>query len=79
METKKKTGFKPGEHPNSLANLIHEGRPKAYGTDKKQRYLSITEEGWNGAKDIAQMLDCTGVSDLIEKLGRGELKVISSQ
>ena len=74
---KKKTTYKPGEHPNSLANLIHEGRPKAYGAEKKQRYLSITEEGWNGAKDVAKMADCTSVSDLIEKLGRGEIKIFS--
>ena len=78
MAKKKKSAYKPGEHPNSLANLIHSGRPKVYGAEKKQRYLSVTEEGWNGAKGVAEMVDCTGVSDLIEKLGRGELKVISA-
>ena len=75
---KKKTSYKPGEHPNSLANLVHEGRPKAYGAEKKQRYLSITEEGWNGVKDVAKMADCNSVSDLIEKLGRGDIKIISA-
>ena len=79
MKTSKKSEYRPGEHPNSIANLIHEGRPKAYVADKKQRYLSITEEGWEGAKDVAKMLECRGVSDLIEKLGRVELKIISSK
>lgn len=78
MSQKTKSSYKQGEHPNSLANLIHEGRPKIYGTEKKQRYLSITEEGWMGAKDIAQTVECRSVSDLIEKLGRGELKVVST-
>jgi len=78
MARNKKTTYKPGEHPNSLANLTHEGRPKAYGTEKKQRYLSVTEEGWSGVRDVAKMVNCTSVSDLIEKLGRGNLKVISS-
>ena len=78
MARKKKTTYKPGEHPNSLANLTHEGRPKAYGVEKKKRYLSVTEEGWNGVKDIVEMVDCSSVSDLLEKLGRGELKIIST-
>ena len=78
MASKKKTNYKPGEHPNSLANLIHQGRPKAYGTEKKQRYLSITEEGWNGVKNVAKMADCNSVSDLLEKLGRGDFKIISA-
>lgn len=78
METSKKSEYKPGEHPNSLANLIHKGRPLAYGSSKKQRYLSITEEGWKGAQDIAEKLDCRGISDLIEKLGRGEFQILSS-
>ncbi len=78
MTDKKKSSYQRGEHPNSLANLTHSGRPKAYGAAKKQRYLSITEEGWNGAKDVAKETDCTSVSDLIEKLGRRELKIVSA-
>ena len=77
MTRKKKSVYKQGEHPNSLANLIHSGRPKTYRAEKKQRYLSVTEEGWDGVKDVAKMVDCTSVSDLLEKLGRGELKVMS--
>ena len=77
MKRKKKSVYKQGEHPNSLANLIHSGRPKTYGAEKKQRYLSVTEEGWDGVKDVVKKVDCTSVSDLLEKLGRGDLKVIS--
>ncbi len=78
MAKDKKNTYKPGEHPNSKANLIHSGRPTTYGAEKKQRYLTITEEGWNGVKDVAKIADCRSVSDLIEKLGRGELKIISA-
>jgi hypothetical protein len=75
---KEKSIYKQGEHPNSLANLIHSGRPKTYGVEKKQRYLSVTEEGWDGVKDVAKTVECRSVSDLLEKLGRGELKIISA-
>ena len=78
MTDKKKSSYQRGEHPNSLANLTHSGRPKAYGAAKKQRYLSITEEGWNGAKDVAKETDCTSVSDLIEKLGRNNFQFSSA-
>lgn len=77
MIRKKKSIYKQGENPNSQANLIHPGRPLAYGVEKKQRYLSVTEEGWDGVKDVVKKVDCTSVSDLLEKLGRGDLKVIS--
>ena len=75
--TKAKT-YKPGEHPNSRANLVHNGRPKAYATEKKQRYLSITEEGWEGAQAAVKAYGYTSLSDLIEKLGRGHVKISAS-
>lgn len=71
-KTKTKT-YKPGEHPNSQANLNREGRPKTYGTEKKQRYLSVTEEGWEGAQAAARASGFSSLSDLIEKLGRGDV------
>jgi hypothetical protein len=65
-----------GEHPNSQANLTyHAGRPKTYGVEKKKRYLSVTEEGWEKAKEAAKVAGCSGISDLLEKLGRGQLKL----
>lgn len=76
MTQVKQKGFKPGEHPNSQANLTyHGGRPKAYSGDKKQRYLSITEEGWEGAQSAARVAGCSSLSDLIEKIGRGQLQL----
>jgi hypothetical protein len=68
--------YAPGEHPNSQANLTyHGGRPQAYGTEKKKRYLTVTDEGWEGVQVIAQNWGCASVSDLLEKLGRGKLKI----
>jgi hypothetical protein len=75
MTKTKEKKYKPGEHPKSLANLVHNGRPPAYGTEKKQRYLTITEEGWEGAQAVVKEAGCTSMSDLIEKLGRGHLKI----
>lgn len=73
-KTKTKTKvYKPGEHPHSQANLNREGRPKTYGTEKKQRYLSVTQEGWEGAQDAARASGFSSLSDLIEKLGRGDV------
>jgi hypothetical protein len=75
METAVK--YQHGKHPNSLANLTpgSGGRPKTYSEDKKNRQLTVTKTGWDGAKELAAMLNCDGISDLIEKLGRGELKI----
>ena len=80
MTHAKKRRYKPGEHPNSQANLTyHGGRPKAYDSDKKQRYLSITEEGWEGAQLIAREAGCSSVSELIEKLGRGQISLTKQE
>ncbi|MGR3280140.1 hypothetical protein ACSYAD_34375 [Acaryochloris marina NIES-2412] len=62
-------------HPNSLDNLIHEGRPTVFDEPKKRRYLTITETGWEGSQEIAQSTHCSGISDLLEKIGRGDLVV----
>ncbi|MGA7935079.1 MAG: hypothetical protein WCA35_16145 [Kovacikia sp.] len=65
-----------GQHPHSQANLTYNsGRPRTYGAEKKKRYLSVTDEGWDKAKEIAEAAGCSGVSDLLEKLGRGQLKL----
>lgn len=68
--------YAPGEHPNSKANLIyHEGRPKAFGAKKLKRNLTVTEEGWEGLQPIIKEAGCSSVSEFLEKLGRGQLKV----
>ena len=59
-------------HPNSLANLKHEGRPLKRGSEKKSRRLSITNEGWEGCKHISSELGLS-VSEILESIGRGEL------
>ena len=66
-------------HPNSLQNLNREGRPHAFDEDKKRRYLTVTETGWEGTVAIASSHDCKSVSELLEKLGRGELVVLPEQ
>jgi len=60
-------------HPNSLANLNRNGRSKAFDSEKKKRYLTVTEDGWRGAVKTAESMGCSGISDLLEKLGRGNL------
>ena len=62
-----------GQHQNSSANL----RPqqKIYEDEKKKRTLSVTEVGWGGTAQIAESLGCKSVSDFLEKIGRGEVKV----
>lgn len=68
--------YKRGKHPHSKANLVlSEGRPPLYSEEKKRRTLTVTEKGWDGAKLLVDELGCTSISDFIEKLGRGKVKV----
>lgn len=61
-----------GQHPNSIANLVHDGRPQNWGEPKKKRNISITETGWTGMKEVAQSLGLS-ISELIERIGRDDL------
>ena len=72
---RKKSEYSPGTHPKSLENLTHEGRPLTYDEAKKRHEVSVTDTGWTGAKKAAKEAGCTGISDLLEKIGRGELTV----
>lgn len=63
-----------GQHPNSLANL-NGGRAKIYNEEKKRRTLTVTEEGWDGVVELVENLGCNSVSDLLERIGRGQIKV----
>jgi len=68
-----------GKHPNSLANLNYRGgRPKTFGSKKKQRTLTVTEEGWEGLKPLMEKLECKSVSEFLEKAGRGLLDIKQS-
>ncbi len=40
--------------------------------------MTVTASGWHGAKAAAIAAGCGSLSDLIEKLGRGELAIITS-
>lgn len=71
---KKKSDYKPGEHPNSQQNLIHEGRPTVYGQAKKRREVMATDDGWEGFKAAAKALGFSA-SEMVERIGRGLLKV----
>jgi hypothetical protein len=62
-------------NPRSLENLKHEGRPPAFEEEKKRRTLTVTDLGWEGAMVVAKGLDCRGISELIELIGRGQLQV----
>jgi len=59
-------------HPNSLANLKHDGRPLKRGSTKKSRRLSVTNEGWEGCQKLCTEIGIS-VSEVVESLGRGEL------
>jgi type II secretory pathway component PulK len=67
-----------GTHPNSLQNLTHQGRPLDYDEPKKTRRLSITETGWDSAQKLIRSMGMS-VSEFVEKLGRGQLIVMSSE
>ena len=59
-------------HPNSLANLKHDGRPLKRGSAKKPRRLSVTNEGWEGCQQLSLEIGLS-ISEILESLGRGEL------
>lgn len=74
--TSTNTKYKRGDHPNSRSNLnFHNGRPQAYDEPKKQRYLSVTETGWQGMQRLASQLGCNSVSELLEQMGRSQIPV----
>lgn len=67
-----------GTHKNSLDNLIHEGRPLKYDEPKKTRRLSVTESGWDNARQLIKSMGMS-VSEFIEELGRGQVTVMRTQ
>ena len=61
-----------GTNPNSLAAL-HPGSEPKYGERKTTLTASITPTCKSNLKTLAQHWECDGVSDLIEKIGRGAI------
>lgn len=45
---------------------------------KRPCRVTVSEPGWNGAKMAAIAAGCSSASDMIEKLGRGELSIVAS-
>ena len=48
------------------------------GDPKLPCRVTVTESGWQGAKQAAIASGCSSVSDMLEKLGSGELSIIES-
>ena len=67
-----------GQHPNSLENLTHEGRPLEYNEPKKVRRLTVTESGWTSAKELIGAMGMS-VSQFLEELGRGRVSILKSE
>jgi hypothetical protein len=62
-----------GAHKNSIKNLTHEGRPLEYGEPKTGHRVTVTQTGWNSAKQlIASMVtvikteELSAIEDAIE-------------
>ena len=68
--------YSQGQHPNSLSNLTYrEGRKRDFAQRKKTRGVSLTDEGWENMKLLASKHGCSSVSDFLEKIARGIMKV----
>lgn len=62
-----------GSHPNSLANL--QPRSKDYGTEKKERRVTVTQSGWDGATQAIKDAGFSSISQFLEELGRGRAAI----
>lgn len=60
-----------GKNPNSYRG----GRPKSYSEEKKRRMISVTESGWEGATQVIEEVGCSSISEFLERLGRGEIRI----
>jgi hypothetical protein len=62
-------------HPNSLANLKREGKELTYGEPKRDRRLTVTPTGWEGAKAAVKEWGFSSLSDFLEQIGRGNVQI----
>ena len=78
MESKEKK-YARGKHPNTLTSLKQSarngGRPCQFNARKKTRSITMTDEGWEGVKLAAKEYGCKTLSEFLEMLGRGEVKI----
>jgi hypothetical protein len=65
-----------GKHPNSKANLTHEGRPRVYGESKESHSVRVTPTGWDGLQSVINELGIANISELLEYLGRKKFDVV---
>ncbi len=64
-----------GKHPNSLENLKKRGNKAKYNQPKRQRSVSLTDEGWSLCKNEIKTALGLSVSEFLEQIGRGEIKI----
>jgi hypothetical protein len=67
--------YRQGKHPNSISNLIREGRPLLYEQQKKARSITLTDDSWNKLEILAKAYNCASKSEFIEKICRGEIQL----
>jgi hypothetical protein len=66
-------------NPKSLENLRmgqSPGRKTAYDAPKHPHGVSLTDEAWQGLRNTAQSVGTLSVSELLERLGRGQLTIV---
>jgi hypothetical protein len=63
-----------GRSPNSLKNLNRKGTKPLHGKKKQPTTIALTPEGNKGARKLARSRGMS-LSELIERLGRGELSL----
>ncbi len=63
-----------GYNPASKKNLIK--MEPLYGERKKRADISVTEDGWERFKILAASLGVRSRSDLIEKIARGQYRLV---
>ena len=64
-----------GTNPKSRQNLSARTPIYGAGNKKKVREVTVTDEAWLRLKQMAKHIGCSGVSEILEKLGRDELKL----
>lgn len=68
-----------GKHPNSLQNLELGRRKPKYEQSKKQRSVSLTDAGWSKCREEIKSTLGLSVSEFLEQIGRGEIKIINGK
>lgn len=58
-------------NPISLKNLEVGSKPK-HGTPKRPRSVSLTDDGWQGLKDLAKERNIS-LAEFLELIGRGKI------